>query len=854
MRGAQFGSHNQQFNVESHFHEATAEVTERILVGYPPVADPSNLDRPALFEAVRGPVVVLCGGAGTGKTQLAAAVFAAAVKDGAEVAIWASASSRTAVVAAYSQAYAELRPGRVLLPGTDAEPNAARLVGRLRTTSRRWIVVLDDVTDPADLHELLPEGAAGRVVITSRLRGDALAGRGQVVEVEHFTADEAAGYLRRRLRHRHRATERMLAESAELAGDLGHLPLALSVAATYLLDQGLTCAQYRDMLTDDTLVLGDLLGPVTSADFGGSPVRAWQLSLERADALAPAGVAAPLMRLIAVGDSSGIPEDLLLCAAACRHLGVTRPVARHALRNLHNLHLITHDPQGAPVAVRTHRLNQRAVLEAVGPAEVEDAVRVMADGLAEVWPAAHQQPALAAALRANAAALTAEHWDVLWRDGAHPVLTRAGLSLGEIGLVAAARDHFARMARVATDPADRLAARHHLAHYQGQAGDAPGAARDLEELLAARVALLGAEHPGTLASRNELAYWLVQSGRPAEALAVAEALLADQLRLFGPEAVESLRTRGSAAYALGQAGKARQAVAAFERLLADEQRVLDPDDLELLTTRNRLASWQGQSGDAAGAVAAFRSLLADERRVLGDDHPHTLIARHNLAHWLGEAGHVDEAVRDCERLFTDRLRVLGPDHPHTASTRNNLAHWYGTGGDPARAAQTLREVLPDRIRVLGTDHPLTLTTRNDLAWWTGAAGDWPRAAAELEQLYADELPLLGANHLDTLATANNLALCHAAAGGRERARAELESTVARMTRVLGDEHPHTAAARHNLDRVSRPAPPPRRLAALLRRVRGPGRPEGIFIRGARGIQVGDGNTRVHPVSGSTPSA
>jgi tetratricopeptide (TPR) repeat protein len=852
MRGAQFGSHNQQFNVESHYHEAASGFAERILVGYPPVADPSNLDRPALRSAVAGPIVVLSGGAGTGKTQLAAAVFAAAVDAGADLAIWASASSRTALVAAYAQADAELRPGRVLVPGTDAEPGAARLISRLRTTKRRWIVVLDDVADAADLHRLLPEGPSGQVVITSRLRGDALAGRGHVVEVEHFTAEEAAEYLRRRLRHRNRAGERMLTESAQLAGDLGHLPLALSVAATYLLDQGLTCAQYRDMLADDALALGDLLGPVP-ADFGGSPVRAWQLSLDRADGQAPAGVAAPLMRLIAVGDTSGIPEDLLLCAAVGRHLGVTRPVARHALRNLHNLHLITHDPLGAPVAVRTHRLNQRAVLEAVGPAEVEDAVRVMADGLVEVWPAAHQQPALAAALRANAAALAAEHWDALWRDGAHPVLTRAGLSLGEIGLVAAARDHFARMARTATDPADQLAARHHLAHYQGQAGDAPGAARDLEELLAARVALLGAEHPGTLASRNELVYWLVQSGRPAQALAVAEALLADQLRLFGPQAIESLRTRASAAYALGQAGRPREAVAAFERLLADEQRVLDPDDLELLTTRNRLASWRGQSGDAAAAVTAFRSLLADERRVLGDDHPHTLIARHNLAHWLGEAGRIDEAVRDCEQLFTDRLRVLGPDHPHTAATRNNLAHWYGTGGDPARAARALREVLPDRIRVLGPDHPLTLTTRNDLAWWTGAGGDWPRAAAELEQLYADELPLLGADHLDTLATANNLALCRAAAGDRDRAVGELESTVARMSRVLGDEHPHTTAARHNLDLVSRPAPPPGRLAALLRRVRRPAVPEGIFIRGARGIQVGDGNTRVHPVSRSTPS-
>jgi len=263
MRGVQVGPHNQQFNVENHYHGAAVDVPERVVVGYAPVADPSNLERPALRAAVDAaiskPIVVLSGGAGTGKTQLAAAVFAAALEAGVELAIWASAASRISVVAAYAQAYAELRAGRVNFVAVDAEPTAERMLGWLRTAPQKWIVVLDDVTDAGDLRNLVPEGPAGRVVITSRLRADALAGRGHVVEVAHFTEQEAMAYVGRRLDHRGRATERVLAEAAQLAEALGHLPLALSVATTYLLDQGLTCAQYREMLTDPGLALHELL-------------------------------------------------------------------------------------------------------------------------------------------------------------------------------------------------------------------------------------------------------------------------------------------------------------------------------------------------------------------------------------------------------------------------------------------------------------------------------------------------------------------------------------------------------------------------------------------------------------------
>ncbi|MFE7216075.1 tetratricopeptide repeat protein [Streptomyces sp. NPDC001698] len=57
-----------------------------------------------------------------------------------------------------------------------------------------------------------------------------------------------------------------------------------------------------------------------------------------------------------------------------------------------------------------------------------------------------------------------------------------------------------------------LAARSNLAQWQGEAGDATGAAAAYAELLEDQVRVLGPDHPHTLSARNDLAYWRGQAG------------------------------------------------------------------------------------------------------------------------------------------------------------------------------------------------------------------------------------------------------------------------------------------------------------------------------------------------------
>jgi len=645
---------------------------------------------------------VLAGMGGIGKTQLAAD-YTHHVWDtkSVDLLMWVTAASREAIQTVYATAAAEVA-------GADrSDPAAAAdaLLAWLAATDRRWLIVLDDLADPADLAGLWPpDRPGGRVLVTTRRQDSTLTDdRRRRVEVGLFTKAEATAYLTAALAGHSRPSEP--AEIAGLAADLGYLPLALAQAAAYILDSPhLDCEAYRGRLADRTRTLADLAPHSLPDDYRAAVAAAWSLSIDRANRCRPTGLAGPLLELAATLDPNGIPDAVLTSAPALAYLtehrvpaGHTavdpRPVdaddARDALACLHLLSLIDYTPASPPQAIRVHQLIQRATREPLTSDRQHTLAHAAADALLSAWPAVERDTELAQALRANTDALCAYAPDALWQQEGHPVLYRAGDSRGNAGLVTAAADYF-------------------------------------RQLHATASRCLGPDHFDTLSTRGHLAYWRAMSGDPAGAAAATEELLTDRLRVLGPDHLDTLIARDNLARWRAEAGDPAGAAAATEELLADFVRVLGPDHLDTLTTRHNLASFRGRSGDPAGAAAALADLLADLLRVLGPDHPHTLITRSNLVTLRGEMGDPAGAAASFTELLADQLRVLGPDHPQTLTVRGHLARWRGEAGDPAGAATAFEELLADRLRVLGPDHPHTLATRQNLARWreqTGMSGN-----------------------------------------------------------------------------------------------------------------------------------
>lgn len=725
-------------NLEPRLAHTTNGSTDPIVVGLPPLRADAFQERPVLRDTLSAGTTylgtttvtqVVTGDGGTGKTQLAAAAFTSAVPE-VDVAVWITANTRSEVLSAYAQAFAAIHS---ILPPSDegeSQQQATQLLSWLAATKRWWLIVMDDVVDPTELQGLWPSGPGGRVLVTTRRRDAAMLSRGQVIDVNTFTRAESVAYLRAKLGKVTGLPTGVLDEAAELAGDLGDLPLALSHSAATIINDGITCAEYRRLLADSTHRLTDLLPVDPGEDYVHTVSGTWSLARERADRLQPAGVASPMLDVIAFLDPNGVPEAALIGEPVRAHLangGVSPHIARRAVRNLHRLSLITHDPNDAVRSVRMHTLAQRAGTESVPADAVPGIVRVAADALLGIWPAVEAGTPLGQTLRANASVLIGRHATALWRPVAHPLLFRAGGSLADSGLVTDAASYFTGLAadaarHLGTDHPNTLRARHRLANTRGPGGDLAGACTAYRQLLADQIRLLGADHPDTLTTRADLGWWQGMSGDPAAAVAAFDKLFADRTRVLGPDHPDTLYTRNCLARWRGEANDLGGAIQTFESLLSDELRLLGADHPDTLTTRNNLAHVRGRAGDPAGAAAEIEQVLAGRTRLLGPAHPRTLTTRSHLAWWRGASGQTSTAAVAFQEILADELRVLGPDHPRIFSTRAYLAHWRGEAGDPAGAVSALDDVLADRRRVLGDEHPSTAETRRDLEHWRQRAG------------------------------------------------------------------------------------------------------------------------------------
>jgi RNA polymerase sigma factor (sigma-70 family) len=627
----------------------------QVVVGDIPMESPgfrSRADLPAKLERANARLLVIhsaTGLLGFGTTQLAAEYARAKLADDWRLVAWINAAetgSLQAGLAAVAEATGLASGGY----GRDIADAGKAVRHLLETDGDRCLLVFDDVADPEAVRPFVPTNGTAQVLITSTRQS--AANLATAVPVDVLSAGEALSFL---IGQTGQDDE---ARAAEVAAALGHLPMALSLAAPVIRGQRHGYARYLDRL--QTIPIEVSLTGDDGQPYPHGVVRAVLMSLAAIRAADKTGMCTRVVEILAVLSAAGVRRELLHVVGRAGVLAsggqrVEAAVVDRVLEWLSDRSLLTFSLDGQSVIM--HRLVAQVIRDAL--------VRRRRLG-AVCWVAA-------SVLEAHAIAVAASQD----RPAVRSIPQQ----------VTALLDHRTKLAMEEADEelAEILLRLQFIALYHLiELGDSASQAIALGEPLTADLErLLGPGHPDTLNARNSLAAAYLAAGRVADAVPLFEQTLFILQRQLGLDHPDTLTSQNNLASAYQDAGRVAEAIPLYEQNLALRERLSGPDDPGTMNSRGNLAAAYLAADRVAEAIPLLEQTLADRERGLGPDHPDTQTSRKNLAKAYQDAGRAAEAIPLLEKTLAGRKRILPPGHAHTRTSRKD-ATGYRDGGRAAK--------------------------------------------------------------------------------------------------------------------------------------------------------------------------
>ena len=713
-----------------------------------------------LFHAIftrAEPRTVLTGIRGSGKTQLAAAVAAGCEEEGWPLVAWIHAASRKEIIAnLYELA---LRIGIDAPNSIPLEVIVRRLLDQLRSANEsNRLFVFDNVENPDDLRDLIPEGAGVRTIVTTTRHLDG-EGLGWLrLTVGAFDREQSITLLCERTGDTHRDAADRIADA------LGDTPVAVAQAAATAKWGGCTLSGYLDRLSHHPLEssISRLEGDNYPDAVGIALLMAYEQALEQLSTKHPQQerIAISLLDALSLLGASGVPTHWLL------RLDNNSDDARNTLSFLKSTSILQESSDGDKTII--HRLQGHVYRDIYlsnqkKPGEARTSAATVLSGMdVDRLENVEQR-------RQETRNLIEQLLSVTSQDYSHSLYSEPQVSLKLAETLQCATS--LEMSQIALT---------------------------LTESVIQVCDTLGPHHPHTLSLRNELARAYRASGRLDKAIAMYKQILEDSTRILGTDHPSTLASRDDLAGAYRASGRLEEAITLYEQVFSGRSRVLGPDHRSTLTARDHLADTYWEAGRLDEAITLKKQILADAMRIMGADSPGASAARNNLAAIYRDAGRLNEAIPLYQENLDEVSSALGLDHTETLASRHRLAGAYRDAGRLDEAIALFEQNLADVARTLGLDHPETLASRHSLAGAYRDTGRLDEAIPLFEQNLADFMRILGPARPDTFTARSTLAGAYQAAGRLDDAIPLFEQNLEDRTRTLGPAHPVTLTSRGNL--------------------------------------------------------
>jgi MinD-like ATPase involved in chromosome partitioning or flagellar assembly/tetratricopeptide (TPR) repeat protein len=667
-------------------------------------------------------------------------------------------------------------------------------------TDLRWLLVYDNAEDIDTMSPLMPS-PWGHVLITCR--DDRWAGVASSRQVGRFAREESVSHLRRRV------PEITEAEADEVAGILGHIPLAIAAAGALMANTGISVPEYLQQLNEQpvlSLPAGHQLG-----DYPVTAVKAWCLSLNQLKKNS-----APAARLLEICSvmAPDISLDLINSQAMADTLRALDPAISDRamisglIRQIDLLAMIKLDNNARQVQV--HRVVQAVVNERMEEQEKATARR----GIHRVLVAARPEGEVDDPV-------TWPRYRLIW-----PHLRASGVMTSTEEPV---RQFMIERVRYLRERSDQPRARTRAEEVKNaweamlaKEPEMPGlqqqlfrlqfnlanVLRDLalfpearavdEAVMAGQRQTLGDAHPYTLATRSGLAADLRALGNYQAALKLDLETYEFWDKTYGDEYRWTLSAANNLALSYLLTGDFRQALVRDRRTLDGRAIVLGPTHPSTLNSGLAVARDLLAAGRYAEAVTRMGDVVAQCHTALGDDDRITLNARRWLGVALRCAGRPEQATDHFDSAMTGLTRGWGEDGSEALGCRlsqalNLLAMQRLPEG--RAAAEDVLAVYKGR---LGTEHPHFLICTLDIAAASCLGEEYPTAEAAARTAAEGLHVRLGPAHPYTLAAKMVLASTRAFQKQLVEAQ-ELERAVTdESERILGPQHPDTVRCRANL--------------------------------------------------------